>query len=448
MNPKTFTWHPLKSLHFRSEAWRSLWSWVSLLIMALILFGYNLDTPNLLDSERIIAKVVEEMAEGGFLSGDWLFPTLHDQPYHQYPVLGLLCLTFGNYQVEPPSGSLRIIGAIFTAISVPLFYTLAREIFVLWRPAFLSALVYLMSFPVVRWGRLALLDGMVLFWAILTVLCVLRARRDFRWSLGVGLSLSGLFLTQGLVGVFLTVILIIFLAWDTPRLLSSIYFWIGLSLGLLPALTWYWMQWLVYGQSFLNDIFLASFDMSWSGFFTSITYYPLAVVKYSWPWLIFAIYGFKLAKRSVNWGWAKLILVWGSVYSLIICLLPLHTMSYLLPFYPPFALATGLMLSEVNDWPDEMTYPRPWYYSLLILSGTILLIAFYLLLNVSGHFDEVFDVFLLNLILIAIAWTGLVTGTLMIRRNPQFIPVLFWGTYISLILMISSSYWATDKINL
>ncbi|MGK7942164.1 MAG: ArnT family glycosyltransferase [Crocosphaera sp.] len=447
MNSKTFTWHPLRSSHSRSEAWRSLWSWVSLLIIALILFGCNLDTVPLSDSESMIGQVAQEMAEGRFLSGDWLFPTLDHRPYHQYPVLGLLCLSFGHYQAEWTPTSLRIIGALFAAVSVPLFYTLAREIFVLWRPAFLSALVYLMSFPVVRWGRLALLDGMVLFWTILTVLCVLRLRRDFRWSLGVGLSLSGLFLTQGLVGVLLTVILIIFVAWDTPRLLSSIYFWVGLSLGLLPALTWYWMQWLVYGQPFLNDIFLSSFDMSVSGFFTSFTYYPLAIIKYSWPWLIFAIYGGQIAGKSVNWGWAKLILVWGGIYSLIICFLPLNTMNYLLPFYPAFALASGLMLSEVNDWPDEMSYPRSWSYSLLILSGIILLIALYLLLNVSGNFHQVFDIFLLNLILVAIAWTGLVTGTLIRRRNPQFISVLFWGMYVSLILIISSSYWGTNQID-
>ena len=447
MNPKTFTWHPLRSSHSRSDAWRSLWSWVSLLITALILLGSNLDTLPLLDSELIVAQVAQEMAEGRFLSGDWLFPTLNHQPYHQYPVLGLLCLTFGNYQVELTPGNLRMIGAIFTAVSVPLLYTLAREIFVLWRPAFLSALVYLMSFPVVRWGRLALLDGMVLFWTILTVLCVLRSRRDFRWSLGVGLSFSGLFLTQGLVGIFLTVILIIFLAWDTPRLLSSIYFWVGLFLGLLPALTWYWMQWLVYGQPFLRDIFFDAFDIGWSGVVTSVTYYPLAIIKYSWPWLIFAIYGGRLAWESVNWGWAKLILVWGGIYGLIICLLPLNTMGYLLPFYPALALSSGVILSEVNDWTDEIAYPRSWSYSLLIFSGITFLIALYLLLNVSGNFSQVSNIFLLNLILVAMAWTGLVTSILMMRRNPQFIFVLFWGTYVSLILMISSSYWGSNQIN-
>lgn len=446
MNSNTFTWHPLKFLYPRNHSWRSLCSWVGLLAVALVLFGSNLDGSPLLDSEKQIAQIVQEMAQQSFLSGDWLFPTLEGQPYHQYPVLGLILLTIANVNDPITPSSLRLIGAIFAAVSVPLLYALAREIFVLWRPAILSSLIYLMLFPVVRWSRLALFDGIVLFWSILTVLCVLRSRRDFRWSLGVGLSLSGLFLTQGLIGCLLTVILIIFLAWDTPRLLSSIYFWVGICLGILPALTWYWMEWLVYGQPFLNDIFFHSFKKGWYAFFSSLVYYPLGIVKYSWPWLIFAIYGVRLAWKSLNWGWAKLMLVWGGLYGGMILILPLDTMSYLLPFYPVFALASGLMLSEVYDWPDDLVYPQSWPLILLSLSGVIGVISLCIVCNFPFDFTSLSDRFLLILTLIALALTWTVTSALMIQRNSQFISVLLWGTYVSLLLVISSPYWTGKNV--
>ncbi len=446
MNSNTFTWHPLKFLHPRSHSWRSLCSWVGLLAVALILFGSNLDNSPLLDSEKQIAQLVQEMAQSSFLSGDWLFPTLEGQAYHQHPVLGLFLLTLAHIKGEITSGNLRFIGALFASLSVPLLYAVAREIFVFWRPAIFSALIYLMLFPVVRWSRLALLDGIVLFWAMLTVLCLLRPRRDFRWSLGVGLSLSGLFLTQGLIGCLLTVILIIFLAWDTPRLLSSIYFWVGICLGILPALTWYWMEWLVYGQPFLNDIFFHSFKKGWYAFFSSLVYYPLGIVKYSWPWLIFAIYGVRLAWKSLNWGWAKLMLVWGGLYGGMILILPLDTMSYLLPFYPVFALASGLMLSEVYDWPDDLVYPQSWPLILLSLSGVIGVISLCIVCNFPFDFTSLSDRFLLILTLIALALTWTVTSALMIQRNSQFISVLLWGTYVSLLLVISSPYWTGKNV--
>ncbi|MDJ0661833.1 MAG: glycosyltransferase family 39 protein [Crocosphaera sp.] len=446
MNSNTFTWHPLKSLHSHSDTWRSLGSWVGLLAIALILFGSNLESSPLLDSEWVIAQLVKEMAQQSFLSGDWLFPTLEGQPYHQHPVLGLFLLTIANVKGKITPGNLRFIGALFASLSVPLLYTVAREIFVLWRPAILSALIYLMVFPVVRWSRLAMLDGMILFWSLLTVLCVLRSRRDFRWSLGVGLSLSGLFLTQGLIGCLLTLVLIIFLAWDTPRLLSSIYFWVGVGLGILPALTWYWMEWLVYGQPFLNEIFFHSFKGGWHHFLTSLTAYPLAMVKYSWPWLIFAVYGVKLAGKSLNWGWAKLILVWGGIYGGIICVLPLDSMGYLLPFYPALALASGVMLHEVNNWPHDLPYPQSWPVILLSLSGVISIISLCIFLNFPFDFTLLSDRLLLILTLTAIAFTWAVTSTLIIRRNPQFIAVLLWGTYVSLLLVISSPYWTGNNV--
>ncbi|MEL4895217.1 ArnT family glycosyltransferase [Crocosphaera sp. Alani8] len=455
MNSNTFTWHPLKFLHPRHDTWRSLFSWVGLLVVALILLVFNLDGSPLLDSERIIGQLVEEMAQKPFLSGDWLFPTLEGEPYHQHPVLGLFLLTLTSGQGEIIPGNLRLVGAIFASVSVPLLYAVGREIFVFWQPAIFSALVYLMLFPIVRWSRLAMLDGIVLFWSILTVLCVLRSRRDFRWSLAVGLSLSGLFLTQGLIGCLLTIVLIVFLAWDTPRLLSSIYFWMGVCLGVLPALIWYWMEWLVYGQPFLNEVFFHSVKVSSLEFFSSLTYYPVAIIKYCWPWLIFAFYGLKLARKSLNWGWAKLVLVWGGFYGGMILLLPLDGMGYLLPFCPVLALTNGIIFHEIKNWPQYNSYPKSWWMVLLSLSGVIGIVGLVIALHFPFDFKLVSDrsdlallserlFWVLTLITIALTWA--VTSTLIIRRNPQFIEVLLWGTYVSLLLVIGSPYWTGHNV--
>lgn len=332
---------------------------------------------------------------------------------------------------------MRLPGAILAAFSVPLLYGLAREIFVRWLPAFLSACVYLTLFPVVYWGRLALLDGMVLFWSILTIFCVIKSRRNLRWSLGVGLSFSGLWLTHGLIGLLMTGLVVIFLAWDTPRLLSSVYFGIGIGLGLLPVVVWYWLQWLVYGRPFLEDIFGQSWQNGWDNFLGLLGFYWVELLKYSWPWLIFVISGSRLIWHSISWGWAKLVIVWGCLYFGIICLLPLAEINYLLLVYPALALGSGMVLTEVYHWPKTHRYPQIWTLMLGSLSGLLGLFCLSIFLNFPLDFMAFTHRFWLIANVISLAFTFSVTAVLIRRRNPQFMAVLFWGMYVCLGIFVS-----------
>ncbi|MEA5536506.1 ArnT family glycosyltransferase [Crocosphaera sp. XPORK-15E] len=431
MNPLTFTWYPSKPLRHRRLSWGNILSWGGLFGAALILLVCNLDSTPLLPQELILAQVAQEMTQMPFWSGDWLFPTLQGQAYHQQPFLGLLFLAIATHWGGVDGWMIRLPGAMFAAVSVPLLYGLAREIFASWLGALFSALIYLTLFPVIYWGRLALFDGFILFWVILTVFCGLRSRRDFRWSLGLGLSLTGLLLTQGLIGLLLGVVLLIFLAWDTPRLLSCGYFVLGIILGVLPALTWYWMQWLVYGQPAIQALLWPETALDRGNVFPLLGFYPLVVLTSAWPWLIFAWTGGQWAWQSLTWGWAKLILVWGGGYLGMICLLPLAQMTYLLPFYPPLALAGGMVLREASQWPDDRPYPQWWSLILYSLSGGFSLLGLSIWLNFPLDFTLLPYGLSLLLTLGAIALTFWVTAFLINRRNPQFIAILLWGMYVS-----------------
>ena len=74
-----------------------------------------------------------------------------------------------------------------------------------------------------RYSRLATLDGPLLCFELLTIWAVLRSRRDLKWTLVTGIGLSLMSLTKGLFGIQILAIILLFLFWDTPRLLSSIY---------------------------------------------------------------------------------------------------------------------------------------------------------------------------------------------------------------------------------
>ena len=147
----------------------------------------------------------------------------------------------------------------------PMLYAIGRELYPQRSIAIFSALVYLTLLPVVRHGRLAMLDGAVLCFLLASMWCLLRSRRDLRYALGAGIGFGLICLTKGvMLGLLLGAIGLVFLVWDTPRLLTSGYLWGGLAIGTFPVAGWYFAQWLHYGQDFINaNLLNQSFRRIW-----------------------------------------------------------------------------------------------------------------------------------------------------------------------------------------
>ncbi|ACK67203.1 glycosyl transferase family 39 [Rippkaea orientalis PCC 8801] len=444
MNDLTFAWNRSQNQRHHGQYWQEFLSGIGLFLAALLLFGLNLDSPLLNGQETIIATMAKEMSEQSFNFGRWLFPTVWGDSFYPYPPLGIGLTTIAYWWGGMDEQTTRLPGAILTALCIPLFYFLGREIFARWMPALFSALILLTLFPVVIQGRLALLDGIMLCFQLLTMFCLLRSRRDLRWSLGVGLSLSCLFLTHGIIGLFLSFVVLIFIVWDTPRLLTSAYFGLGMVLGLLPGIGWYTQQGMLYGQSFFRAMFITPLAENHGLFRGLLGIHAVELLKSSLPWLIFAVYGGFLATKYLVWGWSKLILVWGGVYLIVFSLLPLPTVSYLMPFYPPLALAGGMALAEVYHWPINRPYPKLWWIILLGMSGVISLVSLSFLLNFPWDFSYLSYRFLLIVTLGSIAFTFLTTAVLIAQRDSQFIVILVWGMYISLLLWVNSPYWTGE----
>jgi 4-amino-4-deoxy-L-arabinose transferase-like glycosyltransferase len=210
----------------------------------------------------------------------------------------------------------RLPGAILTACSVPLLYCIGREAFRQRWAAIYSALIYLTMLPVVRHGRLAMIDGAVVSFLMVMMWCILRSRRDLRYCLGVGLAFGLICLTQGVYGVLLGAIAIGFLFWDTPRLLTSYYLWIAIFLGILPALCWYAAQMLHYGHTFLQMAFINpainKLGTGAAGNSQTSWYYVKEILLYAWPWLLFLPpqLTFSLGKSQSELGKTRISLEW------------------------------------------------------------------------------------------------------------------------------------------
>ena len=427
----------------QSEIWLDYICVISLFGAALLLFLVNLGSSPLIDGdEAIVAQIAKEIYQHTTGFAGWLFPTLLDKPYLDRPPL-IQGLIAGLYAIsEVNEFTTRLPGALLGAISVLLIYKIGREIFVVRLPALFSALIYLTCLPVVRLGRLAMLDGPLLCFETLTILAILRSRRDLRWALVAGIGLGAMGFTHGFLCLQVMAIALLFWAWDTPRLLGSVYLWIGISLGIAPLVVWYAAQWYHYSElQSLGDIISLSIApvssrtslpklSSWGN-------YLLFIFQYSVPWLIVFLGGLKLAWDNVNWGWGKLIIVWSGVYLATILIVVTQQSWYFLPLYPVLALAGGAKLDQIYNLPSYTPYPRHWS---IIFGLMAVLMAF---IGMYFGFTNYIN-FSLPLIFGSLTLTFGATSVFIARRERQFIALLFWGLYVSCFFFVSSSSWVWE----
>lgn len=439
MDRQTFTGDGSANRIRHQNAWTERLILFTLLLAGLLLFTINLESLALRDwDEGTVAQVAREIFEGGGANSDrWLFPTLWDKPYLNKPPLvhDLIAACYAMGGVNEAMA--RLPSALLMAVSAPLFYLLGKELFWTRQPALLATLIYLTTLPLVRHGRLAMLDGAVVCFLILLVWSVLRSRRDLRWCLAIGLSLSLIGLTKGMMAILLGGIAFGFLAWDTPRLYRSFYFWGGVILGCLPVFAWYGLQWLHYRDQFVETaIFSQSFSRIWQPVDNNSgpPWYYLQRLFHSLPWLMFAVSGLALAWRDRIWSWAKLVLVWSGVYFLAVSAMSTKLPWYILPIYPALALAAGAMINEVLRYPREYPYPRQWGILLIVLGLIALGAGTY-----YGFSEE--DNKQLLIVCWGVALTTGFSGGLILRRDRQFVNLLTWGMYVSLLLFVTSPNW-------
>ncbi|NMG06171.1 glycosyltransferase family 39 protein [Brasilonema sp. UFV-L1] len=442
MQEGSFIWSRLEKQHRTVDKWID-WIWVLVLLFAaVLLFTINLGELPLRDwDEGTVAQVAREIRRASAGSMNWLYPTLGGEPYYNKPPLMHWLIAWAYSLGGVNEWTSRLPGALLSALSVPLLYYIGREIFRQRWAAIYSALTYLTMLPVVRHGRLAMLDGAAVCFFMVMILCLLRSRRDLRYCLGVGIGFGLICLLKGLLGLLLGAIAFVFLFWDTPRLLTSRYMWTGILLGIVPVTFWYGAQWVYYGNTFTK---IGVMDQSLSRVWQSVEnhsgpvwYYLLEILKYTWPWLIFLPSSLRFAWENRNLSWAKLVLVWCSVYFVAISLMGTKLPWYVFPIYPAIALACGAKLAEIENMPLASSYPRYLVVSFAFLSVVATSGSIYYSLGSTAKTD-------LQLIFAAVAITMAIAAVLAKRGDGQFLKVLFWGSYVSLLLLMKSDYWVWE----
>jgi 4-amino-4-deoxy-L-arabinose transferase-like glycosyltransferase len=404
-----------------------------LLLASLILWLIGLGNLPLRDwDEGTYAIVAREI----YRTGNWLYPTIQGDPFLLKPPLMqwliAICYHIGGVQ----EFTTRFPGAFLTALGVPLLYLIGRLAFRENLPALFSALVYLTLLPVVRHGRLAMLDGMTISFFLLLLFCVLKARHDKKYALGIGFCLGLITLTKGMLVVVLAGIAGLFIIANKQlALLKNPFLWIGMLLGNFPAIAWYFAQWQHYGNIFLEVHFQSqAFDRlgkAVEGNKGPVWYYLLEVIKYGFPWLLFLPGGLYLSWKNRDTAWGCLTLIGTIVYFAIVSLMGTKLPWYIMPVYPFLALAIGANLSFIWQGGKFKTKFLTGFFGFLVIVGLAGCVYF-------SMFDKQPLLIFMSIIL---AMSMGITSWLINQHNRQFIPVLFTGMYLVLALLMSSQSW-------
>ncbi|BAB76046.1 ArnT family glycosyltransferase [Anabaena sp. FACHB-709] len=408
-----------------------------LLVAALALWLTFLGNLPLRDwDEGTIAQVARDIWQAPVGSMRWLYPTLAGEAYHNKPPLMHVLIAWAYSIGGVNEWTTRFPGAFITALGVPLLYLLGRSLFNRSLPALFAALVYLTMLPVVRHGRLAMLDGTLITFFLFVLFCLVKARQNQKYALGVGIGLGLIALTKGMMVLLLGGIAGLFLLADRQLiLLTSPYLWSGLFLGSAPAIAWYIAQWQHYGGSFLEtNLQSQTFNRLFQpveGHSGPPWYYVLEILKYGFPWLLFLPGGLYLAAKKRDTSWGCLILVGTIVYLVSISVMRTKLPWYVMPIYPFLALAIGAKLADV--WQYHHVKSTTWVVLFVILAiaglgGCIYFVA-----------TEPQPVLIAMSLVLAVSMSTV--AWLINQGDRNFIPVLFAGMYLVLTMFVSSQSW-------
>ncbi|NEO82801.1 MAG: glycosyltransferase family 39 protein [Spirulina sp. SIO3F2] len=423
-------------------AWLSTWviltpdqRWLLLLsIAAIALWTIGLGNLPLRDwDEGTYAIVTREMAR----NQNWWFPMQFGQPYFMKPpvIYWLVALGTGLFG-QMSEFALRLPLALPTALGVPLLYSFTRELTPRRRDAVLTAGVYLTLLPVVRHGRLLMLDGLVNSLLILLLWCLLRSRQSPPWALGMGLCLGAIALTKGILVFALWGIVGVYMLLDRQwAALRNPYTWLGVALGMGCVAVWYVSQWQQYGEIFvqvhLGTQNFARIATAVEGNAGPLWYYLLEIIKYGFPWLLFWPGGLWLAWQGRQTSRGRLILTVTLLFLTTISLMGTKLPWYVMPIYPFMALAVGWQLSEAQDHLGRWLRGLRWLLGLIALVGLGGMVYFAL---TDPQVPLILLAFVLAITMAMVAWQ-------LQQRDRRFVPTLLIGIYACLACLMLSSVW-------
>ncbi len=410
--------------------------------------------------EATVARVAFELNQK--IGLDRLLPSIWDKPYLNKPpgLHWIISFAIGisqNFQKNavflPSEFIIRFFPALFSTFVVPLGGLIQWNLRPKDRIACITTSAILLTLlPVIRYGRMAMLDGTQLSAIALLWFCLssIRNNRSSKFHfLGAGFACSFMLLLKAPVVLPALLASLLPLIWENK---SKKYFnhlsWGWFLYGLIPGCAWHLLNIFSYGSGALwmwwgDGAGRVLFETG-SGSDLGVLVPMIEIFEGGWPWLLVWPIGllwacFNLNSRWGVWALSTQIIIAGSIFPL-----KMQLPWYVHPFWLPFALLCGPPVSWLIKRKDDnyvlaskILDKVPYILSFLGL----FLFSFSLLIKIN--FLNLPEVYFNILFPISIGWFFggfLLSNSRESIRENGFIGIVF-ATIVSLFFFVSSKLW-------
>ena len=410
--------------------------------------------------EATVARVALELNQKSGI--DRLLPSIWDKPYLNKPpgLHWIISLAIGisqkfqnNIDSLPSEFCIRFFPALFSTFVVPLGGLIQWNLRPKDRIACIATSAILLTLlPIIRYGRMAMLDGTLLSAMAFLWFCLssIKKNRSTKFNfLGAGFACSFILLLKAPVIIPALFAPLLPLIWEyrSKKYIKNIS-WMWFIYGLLPGLAWHFWNVLSYGSG--------AFWMWWgdgagrvlfqngSGSELGVLVPIIEIVEGGWPWILVWPIGFLWACSSLNsrwgaWAFSTQIIIAGSILPL-----KMQLPWYIHPFWLPFSLicappVSWLIHRKENGYPLTRKTLSKIPYILFFIGLCLLVFSFLVKFNFfnleKGYFNIIFS--------ISIGWS--LGGLLLANsrnniRRVGFIGIIL-GSLIGLFFLVSSKYW-------
>lgn len=245
--------------------------------------------------------------------------------------------------------------ALLGFATILLLYFLALELTGQSWLALLSMLVLASTQFFLKNATHAMTDVPFTFFFTLAILFYVKGRKNYVYLAFLGLPLGLALLTRSVVGLLaLGIILAHLVLTKRYGALRSPWLICGIALALALPSVWYASQYQLHGAAFLashleflnSKIHVAPEASRW----TTIFNYPVALLKYYWPWLPFLVVGLVMEVRAALRAkdhTAILLIVWVLAVLIPFSFAATRYPRYILPVFPAFSILAAIAL---NRW--------------------------------------------------------------------------------------------------
>jgi Dolichyl-phosphate-mannose-protein mannosyltransferase len=298
-----------------------------------------------------------------FESGDWINPW--SEPHHKTPGPYWLIASFYTlFGISEFSGRLSsIIAGIFSFL---LIYEIGK-ILLNKKVAWLAVAILSVEFLWLQYCRLGTPDVPMIFLVLLGIWSLLKAelspQNRFFHIFIAGLSFGLGFLVRSFM-IFLPIVALLpYLIWENRRHkhLSNPILYLGFVVGLIPTLTWIWLNSQRYGNDSLTEIFkfvfrLGSNERGGNG----IIFYFWNLPALAFPWFFLSLIGLILTIHRPIPRYQLILVGFPVVLFAELSLFSTRLPHYSLSLYPFIALLAAVGLNWLgnifNKWGGRQKY--------------------------------------------------------------------------------------------